>query len=139
MVLGLHVLDLEHFKVSGGLVFLWPPFIIVEFLILLLNSSQGNFFTNSHDTLHLLCLHHHHAQLQAIKQKYEICAFWWSFNWKMIKLANLVYCQIDLLSPHLIFMNVNPAKNIPEFLGDNSDSWVLSQRVNATLLWSVDV
>ena len=66
--------------------------------------------------------------------EYDFCVFWWSFNWNMIKLANLVYCQIDLLSQHLIFMNVNPAKNIPEFLGDNSDSWVLSQRFNATLL-----
>ena len=103
--------------------------IIVEFKILLLYSSKGNFFTNSHDTLHLLCLHHHHVQLQAIMQKYDFCAFWWSFNWNMIKLANLVYCQIDLL-----FMNVNPAKNIPEFLGDNSDSWVLSLRFNAPLL-----
>ena len=108
--------------------------IIVEFQILLLYSSKGNFFTNSHDTLHILCLHHHHVQLQAIMQKYDFCAFCWSFNWNMIKLANLVYCQIDILSLHLIFMNVNPAKNIPEFLGDNSDSWVLSQRFNATLL-----
>ena len=64
--------------------------IIVEFQILFLYSSKGNFFTNSHDTLHLLCLHHHHNQLQAIMQKYYFCAFWWSFNWNMIKLANLV-------------------------------------------------
>ena len=26
MVLGLQFLDLEHFKISGGLIFLWPPF-----------------------------------------------------------------------------------------------------------------
>ena len=59
----------------------------------------------------------------------------------MIELANIVHCQIDLLSQHLhnyllnkIFMDFNPAKNIPEFLGDNPDSWVLSQRFNATQL-----
>ena len=59
----------------------------------------------------------------------------------MIELANLVYCQIDLLSQQLYryllnkrFMDGNPAKNIPEFLGDNPDSWVLSQRFNATQL-----
>ena len=44
----------------------------------------------------------------------------------MIKLANLVYCQIDLLSQHLIFVNVIPAKI---FL----NSWVIIQILGCCL------